>query len=64
MDHLEKTNKRVDVITDYHTTQKDMFDTLSEQNAKAIELHNQVKKVFKEESENFFAERLKWKTDV
>ena len=41
-----------------------MFDTLSEQNAKAIELHNQVKKVFKEESETFFAERLKWKTDV
>ena len=27
-------------------------------------MHNEVRKIFKEESENFFNERLKWKTDV
>lgn len=33
-------------------------------NEEAIILHNEVRKIFKEESENFFADRLKWKTDV
>ena len=61
---LNDTNTRVDVITDYHKVQKEIFDSLTASNNEAIKLHNDVKKVFKDESESFFAERLKWKTDV
>ena len=62
--YLNQTNARVDVITDYHKVQKEMFDSLTAQNQQSIDLYNEVKKVFAEESENFFAERLRWKTDV
>ena len=61
---LAASNARVDAITDYHKTQKEMFDELFAQNQAAIVLHNRVEKIFQEESENFFAERIKWKTDV
>ena len=41
-----------------------MFDKLTAHNEEAIILHNQIRKIFKEESQNFFNERLKWKSDV
>lgn len=41
-----------------------MFTELSASNMEAIKLHTEVKRVFKDESEAFFSERLKWKSDV
>ena len=61
---LDNSNQRVDEICAYHKVQKKMFDDLFEQNAHAIVLHNEVKKIFKEESEAFFSERQRWKTDA
>jgi len=57
-------NERVDDMVAYHGVQRQMHDSLFAQNEEAIKLHNEVKKIFKEESESFFADRLKWKTDV
>ena len=61
---LTKAQASVKGIEDYHIIQKQMFDQLSKQNNEAITLHNEVKKVFEEESQNFFTERIKWKSDA
>ena len=61
---LQASDKRVDEIFAYHKHQKEMFDRLTLSNQEAIRMHNEIKKVFKEESEAFFAERIKWKSDV
>lgn len=42
---------------------KAMYDVLFKQNNEAIVLHKHVEKIFKEESESFFQERNRWKTD-
>ena len=41
-----------------------MYDILFKQNSEAIALHKQVEKVFKKESESFFTERHRWKSDA
>ena len=50
LSELDKTNGRVDYILAYHKTQKEMFDKLTAHNEEAIVLHNQIRKIFKEES--------------
>ena len=62
--YLNKTNARVDEVIEYHKVQKEMYDSLFAQNESAIVLHNEVRRIFKDEAEKFFADRLKWKTDV
>ena len=61
---LDMCNTRVDSIEAFHNEQKRMFTELSASNMEAIKLHTEVKRVFKDESEAFFSERLKWKSDV
>ena len=56
--------ERVNEVVNNHLEQKKLYDILFKQNNEAIILHNEVRRVFKEESEAFFTERLKWKTDV
>ena len=56
--------QRVDDIVAYHVVLKKMYDDLFAKNDEAIKMHDNVQQIFKEESENFFSERLKWKTDV
>ena len=51
---LKAANLRVDKIEAYHTVQKEMYDKLFAQNEEAIIMHNEVKRIFKEESEAFF----------
>lgn len=51
---LADTNKRVDVITDYHDVQKEMFDKLTASNEAAVILHEEVREIFKKESQTFF----------
>lgn len=51
---LEQTNERVDVITNYHKVQKEMFDRLTASNEAAVTLHEEVRDIFKTESQTFF----------
>ena len=51
------------MIEDFHVEMKEMYDVLFKQNNEAILLNKQVEKVFKEESESFFQERNRWRTD-
>lgn len=64
LDKLSDAVQRVDDIVAYHAVEKKMFDDLFAKNELAIKMHDNVEQVFKNESENFFSERLKWKTDV
>ena len=61
---LGKANARVDEVLAYHDMQRRKFDELKKQNEEAIVMHNKIEKIFKTESEAFFLERLKWKTDA
>lgn len=61
---LQASDRRVDEIFAYHKCQKEMFDRLTLSNQEAIKMYYEIKRVFKEESEAFFAERIKWKSDV
>ena len=55
---------RVDDIVAYHKVQKKMYDDLFASNQEAIKLHNEIKRVFEDESAAFFSERHKWKSDA
>ena len=61
---LGKANARVDEVLEYHEEQRRKFEELKKQNEHAIEMHNKIERIFKSESEAFFMERLKWKTDA
>ena len=41
-----------------------MYDTLFQKNEEAIKMHNEVKMIFKKESEEFFNARRKWLGDL
>ena len=43
---------------------KAMYDRLFAANEAAVVLHEEVRKIFKEESQSFFDERIKWMTDA
>ena len=47
-----------------HKEIKAKFEELFAQNEEAICKHNEIKRVFEQESQAFFLERLKWKSDV
>lgn len=61
---LNKVKKRQKEIDENHDEWKIKFDTLFESNEKAVVLHNKIAKTFEEESNTFFSERLKWKSDA
>jgi len=60
---MEAVNKRLDDFNGDHTVWKGKYEALFLKNEAAIVLHNEVKRVFEEESKNFFNDRLKWKSD-
>ena len=43
---------------------KGKYDILFKSNVEAIKKHDEVKMIFEKESQAFFSERLKWKSDV
>lgn len=61
---LKEANKRVDVVVSDHEYWKSKYDKLFESNEAAVILHNKVQAVFKKEAQEFFADRIKWKTDL
>lgn len=61
---LKESNQRLDVIVSDHEYWKGKYDGLYESNEAAIVLHNEVKRVFEKEAQDFFADRIKWKTDA
>ncbi len=63
-DELKIANTRLNEISDEHDTQTSNYNKLFAANEAAVILHNEVKRIFEEESNNFFSERLKWKTDA
>ena len=63
MDAIENVNQNFERMREEHTGQVNLFKELDQQNREAIKMHNQVKQTFREESDMFFAERRKWKTD-
>lgn len=63
-DGLKKATTRLNAISEEHDTQTANYNKLFASNEAAVVLHNEVKRIFEEESKNFFSERLKWKTDA
>ena len=63
MEAINSVNENFERMREEHTGQVDLFNQLDKQNREAIKMHNQVKQTFRDESDMFFAERRKWKTD-
>ena len=61
---LKEANGRVETVEEDHNYWKSKYDKLFDSNEAAIILHDEVREVFKKEASDFFAERIKWKTDA
>ena len=54
--HLQEIDKT-------HIVQEEVFDKQNRQAIEAIESNNEIKRIFTEESQAFFSERIKWKQE-
>ena len=63
MAKLDEVHRHFEEIRKAHAKQTENFEVLYESNEKAMEMHDKVNRTFKEESDAFFSERKKWKTE-
>ena len=61
---LDETRTRLDQIDASNNAINSKFAALFESNEEAMKMHDEIKRIFNEESQTFFAERLKWKSDA
>ena len=61
---LKEANERVEEVVSDHEYWKSKYDKLFESNEASMVLYREVQEVFKKEAQEFFADRIKWKTDI
>ena len=61
---LKLVNDRLDEAFSTHKEHTRQFNELSKLTRDGIESNDKIEKIFKSESESFFLERHKWKTDA
>lgn len=61
---MDKTHARLDEINEQHIAISARYDALFEECEKCNGENEKIKKIFAEEANSFFNERLKWKSDA
>ena len=64
IEKLAVAGERVDEVEAYHEVQRLRSEALFAKNEECIKANLEIKEIFKKESDAFFSERLKWKSDV